>query len=540
PWLKTRKDIMKLVSLGRPDYAEVLSEDFVIALPETPLSNYWVENECIFSLPVSFLQRDLFDEVLYERIPLLQEQRIPLVLNGESGHGKTVFLGWLANQKSLTNQFERVICIRGSKDDELYDWLRSIHYEFFELEDAPENVTGLTMKLKQSMYNRKTLFLLDNCHEPRLLERVQDLLTVDDFAVLTTLTNAGVAESVPALSRFYIPPFEFSDLVKVCANEYDHDLSRTEMERLSSLFQILEKNMHAMRSALARTASQNWNWIETIEHLRNAPSGPEEMNAYIYKALYVAYQDLEPDLQRVFRYLGALPMLVSYDVLTFVGLWNVSFEEAKDFIEKLKLMMDIFDNSSDGTVRKIREGAIQYAHYLLEESLQEQKDAEKWLDRVVQIPEHQSRNQEIKDTLPRVSFLNRWNLIKDEKIPYRHNLLSRSWRKLTFLYEVRQWEIIRQHSRGFTSVKYTLGYTLRHKALGFKPTARKLIGGLILIIVMILVAEFFSIDTQWIVYMIIAMIFCLFVVVGWVLRFAWKMDTEWIGLWKSRASRDTS
>jgi hypothetical protein len=237
----------------------------------------------------------------------------------------------------LTSQFDRIIWVSGGEDERLIDWLQSIQILLSgRTETMPTTVAVAMAHIRVLAEEHKILFLLDNCYVPRLVDRMQELLMAGDFAIITTRANTGVAERASVISRYAVPPFN-RELLQFFAEKYNAEQpSKTAIENLMAVFHELNENMHAMAPALARTASQGWDWEDTLARLQSLPvNDPGEIENETYRALCLAYQEMPSELQEAFRAIGALPALGQYDLGVFESLWEVSAEQAAQWLSLL-------------------------------------------------------------------------------------------------------------------------------------------------------------------------------------------------------------
>jgi hypothetical protein len=468
PWLKTQQDIAQWVKLGRRKYQDVLWEDFVVALPENPLSDYWKPSTYIPALPIPFYEREQYEDV-YQKIGVLKKKGLPLVLYGPSGHGKTVLLRWLRSKKVLTSQFDRIIWVSGGEDERLIDWLQSIQILLSgRTETMPTTVAVAMAHIRVLAEEHKILFLLDNCYVPRLVDRMQELLMAGDFAIITTRANTGVAERASVISRYAVPPFN-RELLQFFAEKYNAEQpSKTAIENLMAVFHELNENMHAMAPALARTASQGWDWEDTLARLQSLPvNDPGEIENETYRALCLAYQEMPSELQEAFRAIGALPALGQYDLGVFESLWEVSAEQAAQWLSQLDMAMDILEDSS----YRLRDRVIPFAHHLLDkkEGPREQRNASKWIQRYTQTPSIQREYHRLAQEGLHRSIFRTFRDVKTR--PISKDVYGRSGggklvnaiKALSPLRDSTEWQYAQRILSSLSSKDYAFGYLVNRR-----------------------------------------------------------------------------
>ena len=395
--LKDLDDIYTLAAAAGEEYTLYLHKEWflklveghkAIQLPPPPERDHYPRSRWLVA-------RQSLQEQICLQARYCLVQRAPLVIYGPPGIGKSTLIDQLAAVPEARTRFgERILIAHlngGSHNYFLHQWLRQLTHRTMAILDSEEKIAA---DLKSWLGSKPAMLLIDDVSEARHAERLMLGDPQTCLAIITT-RSLKVAETLASNREclLYLDGFTDSQAHQLYERGWMRSGDLAPQAKIAALNQLLKGNPLALHFAFHLVErSGKPRWQDTLALLsaksQYLPPGFLEEVYWPQKLLYE--QVLSPDLQTNLRAVGALPLLRSYHLSTFMSLWNVPEAGARYILERL-CDLGGWIVQEDEENWSIHGQALAFAAQMLAKESAEQNFAAGWEDRCLMSPITQKR-----------------------------------------------------------------------------------------------------------------------------------------------------
>ena len=373
-----------------------------------------------YPVPSVFIPRKKLLEQVLDKITFCLNHRLPLVIYGEPGIGKTTFMESLVNEWGnsfkLQHHFPDGIMtayLKGkSSEVTLPYWLRELvgNFNFASL-GSVERQSLLQKKLR----DKHLLLLIDDVDEPKYAHLLMQADPKKSLTIITT-ANPDVAMQLSINKNATIKLGGFS---QEQVEDYYRKVTEKELifpDKLKALGEIFDGNPLALFFAFKLLHEQKDDWNLVLKLLNQELSNyPDNIRNGVFLVQKVIYEKvLSPELQQRFRALGSLFKFRQYDLEAFTALWDCSPDIARMILNELENKGGLVIQTGDDTW-DIHGKVLDSAKSFLGKNAEELRFANGWVKRGL-------------DSLEKSLMADR----KQELIPWKDVFKLRSVRKSNY------------------------------------------------------------------------------------------------------------
>lgn len=309
------------------------------------------------------------------------------------------------------------------------------------------------------------MLLLDSWNDPELALDLARCLSSQSTIVVATRSSA-VAASLAAGSDGLITvdgytPGEATTYFQRFCDLHQRVITPADREYFATVCGLVRANPLGLRIALS-----HWLWRGWAAVIRQLTAQPPEQAGQtatdLYRPLRMAYDFLDPGLQRAVRQLSAVPLLETCDQATFAALWPQLDPAYVD------LYLDVLATDA-GLIAPLPEAAacwkihgsvLNFARSLAA-AQGEDYPHQKWISRALTSETYQAAYRQFRERSPKWT-VRRWiELDRTARLRYHESVWRRSWYVLRRPAYVPEWAVAQAFAPNFSAEEYLVAQRLR-------------------------------------------------------------------------------